>query len=130
VVALKARVDVGGFGNWTIKDGVHHAEAPQELLQKMFNLRLHLDDCDRHNGALKIVAGSHHCGKLTVHQLKAVAGLGEALFCEALTGEVVAMKALAIHASEPSAVPNHRRVLHIDFCDAPLPSQLNWALDW
>jgi hypothetical protein len=130
VVALKERVDTDGFGNWTIKDGVHHAEAPLELLQRMFNLRLHLDDCNRNNGALKVIAGSHHRGKLAVGQLKTMAMAAEVLFCEAFTGEVVAMKSLAVHASEPSADPKHRRILHIDFCDTSLPSQLNWALDW
>jgi hypothetical protein len=127
VVALKEKVETVGFSNWTIKGGVQHAEAPEELLSEMFNLRLHLDNCGRDNGALKIVPGSNKLGKLTVDQVLAMSKEHESLFCEARTGEIVAMRALTVHASEPSSNPSHRRVLHIDFCSAKLPPQLDWA---
>jgi hypothetical protein len=63
VIAVKERADVPGFGNWTIKNGQHHVEAPAGLLAMMFNLRLHIDDCDAANGALKVVPGSHRHGR-------------------------------------------------------------------
>jgi hypothetical protein len=48
--------------------------------------------------------------------------------CLAKAGDVLAMKALTVHASDPASVPGHRRVLHLDFCTADLPPPLEWAV--
>ena len=47
VIAVAEKHDVSGFGSWSVKDGVPHAEPPLPVLQAMFSLRLHLDPCDR-----------------------------------------------------------------------------------
>ena len=128
VVALKEKHEVSGFQNWTLKNNRHHAEAPVELLQQMFSLRLHLDDCDASNGALKVLAGSADFGKLSDSEVRQISAEMTPFVCEAKLGNILAMKALAIHASEPSINPTHRRVLHVDYCDSELPSPLKWAL--
>jgi ectoine hydroxylase-related dioxygenase (phytanoyl-CoA dioxygenase family) len=127
VVALKEKHDVPDFTNWTVKSGITHAEAPEYLLKSMFNLRLHLDDCGKDNGALKILPASNCLGKLTVDEVFAESKKQDPVYCEAMTGQILAMHALTVHASEPSSNPNHRRVLHIDFCSATLPYPLEWA---
>jgi hypothetical protein len=127
VVALKERQDVPGFVNWTIKSGVHHAQAPMELLEKMFSLRLHLDDCPKENGALRVVPGSARFGKIDEAGINSLVAQSAEFVCEAMVGDVLAMKALTLHASSPSTRPSHRRVLHVDFCYAALPSRLEWA---
>ncbi len=128
VVALKEKHEVYGFQNWTVKNNKLHAEAPVELLQQMFSLRLHLDDCNASNGALKILATSADFGKLSDSEVRNRSTEMTPIICEAKLGEILAMKALVIHASEPSVNPTHRRVLHVDYCNCELPSPLQWAL--
>lgn len=128
VIAVKRRVDLEGFGTWTIKGGQPHVEAPAKLLEKMFNLRLHLDDCDAGNGALKVLTGTHRLGRLSDAEVKAAAAKGRAVLCEVKAGGVLAMKALALHASDASTSQRRRRVLHIDYCWGDLPKELDWAL--
>ena len=130
VIAVKNKVDVTGFENWTVKSGITHVQPPAEIMSKLFTLRLHLDDCDADNGALKVIPGSHKLGKLLDAQVQNLAEQSEWSFCEAKTGEVLAMKTLAIHSSSPSRKPSHRRVLHVDYCESHLPDGLQWALDW
>jgi hypothetical protein len=67
-VAVKRRVDVDGFGPWSVKAGMPHVAPPEALLEAMFSLRLHLDDCGRQNGPLKIAPGSHRLGRLPVRE--------------------------------------------------------------
>jgi len=129
VIAVKARVDVAGFGNWTVKNGQHHVEAPARLLAMMLNLRLHIDDCDAANGALKVLPGTHHLGRLSDAEVKATATSGQPVICAVKAGGVLAMRALTIHASDASTTPRRRRVLHVDYCWGSLPRELEWALE-
>jgi hypothetical protein len=126
VIAVKHRVELAGFGTWTVQP---HVEAPASLLEKMFNLRLHLDDCDAGNGALKVLPGTHHLGRLSDAKVKKEAASRQAILCEARAGGLLAMKALVLHASDASASPRRRRVLHVDYCWGELPKELDWALD-
>ncbi len=45
-LALRARVELPGFGPWSMKEGVPHLQPPVALLQNMLAVRLHLDDAD------------------------------------------------------------------------------------
>jgi ectoine hydroxylase-related dioxygenase (phytanoyl-CoA dioxygenase family) len=130
VVAVAERHDVPSFGSWSVKDGVPHAEPPLPVLQAMFSLRLHLDPCDRENGALTVVPGSWTAGRLKEAEVRTLAESQPPAVCEAQSGDVVAMRALTIHASDAAPRPSHRRVLHVDYCWAPLPPPLRWALDF
>jgi hypothetical protein len=129
VIAVRDRVDVTGFKNWTVKNGQHHVEPPTALLATLFSLRLHLDDNDAENGALKVIAGSHRLGRLSDKEVRAVAAAGTQLICTVCAGGVVAMKALTIHASDSSRSSRRRRVLHVDYCWSELPAGLEWALN-
>lgn len=129
VIAVKRRVDLPDYGNWTVKNGQPHVEAPARLLETMFNLRLHIDDCDAENGALKVIRGSHRLGRLSDAQVREIAARGPAAICGVPAGGVLAMKALTLHASDASSAPRRRRVLHVDYCCGKLPDGLAWALD-
>lgn len=129
VIAVKTRTDLPGFGTWTIKNGQHHVEAPASLLATMFNLRLHIDDCDAANGALKVAPGSHRLGRLSDTEVRKAAGHGPITICAVPAGGVLAMRALTVHASDASSSPRRRRVLHVDYCCGRLPEGLDWALE-
>jgi ectoine hydroxylase-related dioxygenase (phytanoyl-CoA dioxygenase family) len=126
---VKQRADVPGFGPWSVKAGTPHVEPPQALLEQMFTLRLHLDDCGPDNGPLKVIPGSHKLGRIPAQEVLRLGMSGEPLVCTAAAGDVVAMKALTAHASSPAEKPGHRRVLHLDFAMAELPAPLEWAID-
>lgn len=130
VIAVKQRRPVSWDGTWTEKAGVPHVEAPVDVLRSMFSLRLHIDDCPADNGALKIVPGSWSRGRLSDAEVRAVAETGCPVTCAAGAGDVLAMKALAIHGSDAALRPSHRRVLHVDYCTCTLPEGLQWALEF
>ena len=127
-IAVAKRVETTGYGPWTVKGGVPHVEPPQAVLEAMFSLRLHLDDCGETNGPLRIIPGSHRLGRLSAGQVLDVAMRTPAMICTAGAGDVLAMQALTIHSSEPAHSPAHRRVLHLDFATADLPAPLEWAV--
>jgi ectoine hydroxylase-related dioxygenase (phytanoyl-CoA dioxygenase family) len=127
MIAVKERVELEGFGPWSIKDGIAHVQPPLEILQRMVSLRIHLDDCSRDNGAIKFMAGSHARGVLEATQIAQVVNDIDASSCSANRGDVIAMRPLILHSSSRSNEPDHRRVVHIEYSDAELPAGLEWA---
>jgi len=88
---------------------------------------LHLDDADRDNGCLKVVPQSHHLGILSQSELTDVVNSKEPYLCEVEVGDLVIMKPHTLHSSSKSAKAKHRRVVHIEYSNYALPSNLNWA---
>jgi ectoine hydroxylase-related dioxygenase (phytanoyl-CoA dioxygenase family) len=127
-IAVADRLEMPGFGPWTVKAGVHHVEPPEPILRSILSLRLHLDDCGTDNGPLMVLRGSFRLGRVSAQQIKRHVENGQVQVCCAKAGDVVAMRGLTIHASERASRPGHRRVLHVDFSAADLPGGLQWAL--
>ena len=127
-IAVAARAEVEGFGPWSRKDGVLHVEPPAELLHAMVALRLHLDDCPASNGPLEVVRGSCALGRIPISTIADVVAAGPVDVLTAQAGDVVAMRGLTVHGSQRASAPGHRRVLHVDFAAAPLPSPLRWVM--
>jgi ectoine hydroxylase-related dioxygenase (phytanoyl-CoA dioxygenase family) len=96
------------------------------LLEKMVTLRLHLDDCDEDNGALRVIRGSHRDGKLADADLERWKNTGEVIACVVPKGGGLLMRPLLLHTSSPAKRPCHRRVLHIEYAAEPLPFGLSW----
>ena len=69
-IPVKARVEISGFGPWSVKAGVPHVQPPAWLLERMMIVRLHLDDCMEQNGPLRVIPGSHRHGRLNRAQLE------------------------------------------------------------
>lgn len=124
-IAVAERIDVLGFEGWSIKDDVQHVQPPVEILEAMVTLRLHLDECTASNGALRVIPGSHRKGKLTTEQI-AQLSKGRTVTCEVPKSGALVMRPLLIHSSLPSALPSHRRVLHIEYAGCKLPGGLKW----
>jgi hypothetical protein len=127
VVALHARSDAPGFGNWTNKAGIWHAEPPIELLERMIFARVHLDPADTANGCLQLALGTHVRGRIAAAEVEAVAAAAPIENCIAERGDVLFAKALILHRSSPSRVSAGRRAIRIDYCAEALPSPLQWA---
>lgn len=126
-IALKERHDIQGFGPWSVKDGEHHCRPSRDVLDQIIVLRLHMDDCCPANGPLKVIPRSHEHGLLSADDLDAAVAQGPTVTCPARAGDVVLMRPHTVHASDRSAVPARRRVLHLEFCGVPLPEPLAWA---
>ncbi|WP_425100470.1 phytanoyl-CoA dioxygenase family protein [Tropicibacter sp. S64] len=127
VVAVRDRLDVEGFTNWTRKDGSWHCEPPVALLQRMLFLRVHLDPSTEDNGAMQIALGSHRQGLIPSAQAASVALACPVETTEAAPGDLLVLKMLTLHRSCPSRETTPRRVLRLDLADFDLPSGLDWA---
>jgi ectoine hydroxylase-related dioxygenase (phytanoyl-CoA dioxygenase family) len=126
-ISVTRKFEVKGFGPWSLKAGVLHVQPPSAVLERMVSLRLHLDDCPKENGALRVIAGSHTRGKLDERVIQEIAERSLAVTCEMRRGDVLMMRPLLLHASSASSIPGHRRVLHFDYAAAKLPAGMNWA---
>jgi ectoine hydroxylase-related dioxygenase (phytanoyl-CoA dioxygenase family) len=92
----------------------------------MLTVRLHLDDADEQNGALRVVPGSHRSGRLTATSIREIRKLNSEVVCSVRAGDALLMRPLLLHASSRSQLPRHRRVLHIEYAGFSLPDGLEW----
>ncbi len=125
-LTMRSRIESPGFGPWSTKDGVPHVQPPVELLERMLTVRLHLDDADASNGALRVLPGSHRLGRLTAAQIQEQRALQPDVLCAASAGDALLMRPLLLHASGRSTSERHRRVLHIEYAAFDLPGGLQW----
>lgn len=125
-IATTSKISCEGYGPWTVKDGVHHAHAPTELLQQMVTARIHLDPTDLENGALMIAPASHLLGKIRAASMPELTE-ESAFACVCEPGDVLLMSPLLLHSSHRSTKPSRRRILHFEY--AP-PNALDPRLAW
>ena len=128
-IAVTEKIESENYGPWSTKAGVLHVQPPAAVLERMVTIRIHLDDCPKENGALRVIRGSHKLGKLSerVIEKRAKESADDVVFCEIGSGGALVMRPLLIHSSSISRVPAHRRVLHFDFADVELPIGMRWA---
>lgn len=125
-LAMRERVEVPGFGPWSIKDGVPHVQPPVELLEQMLAVRFHFDDADADNGALRVLPGSHGMGRLSPERIQELRTSQPEQLCVATAGDALLMRPLLLHASSRSTSARHRRVLHLEYAAFVLPPNLYW----
>jgi hypothetical protein len=63
-IAVVERLDIDGFGPWSLKASTPHVEPTFDLSERMITLRVHLDDCAADNAPLRIAPGSHRLGRI------------------------------------------------------------------
>jgi ectoine hydroxylase-related dioxygenase (phytanoyl-CoA dioxygenase family) len=111
------------FSRPTIKAGIPHVIACDDLLREMLTLRIHLDEVTDENGPLRVVPGSHFASDCVG------VGMDCAVTIHAEAGDVLAMRPLISHASGASfeGTVRHRRIVHLEFasCDV-LPDGYQW----
>jgi ectoine hydroxylase-related dioxygenase (phytanoyl-CoA dioxygenase family) len=127
-IAVQARIDTEGYGPWSTKAGITHVQPPTSVLERMITVRIHLDPCPATNGALRVMPGTHHLGRLNQNHVDQYIDEPRAITCTAQAGEALIMRPLLLHASSPSTVPGHRRVLHFDFATGELNNGLIWRM--
>lgn len=125
-VPVKTHSTVPGFSVWSVKDGVPHVQPPVEFLEQMITIRLHLDDCDQTNGALRVLPGSHRHGRLSAERIRQLREECPEFLCRVPAGGALVMRPLLLHGSSRSKSDRHRRVLHIDYAGFELPQPLAW----
>ena len=125
-LAVRHRIDVPGFGPWSVKDGVTHVQPPVECLEQMLTVRIHLDDADDSNGALRVLPGTHCLGRLPAERIQEWRGARSEILCAAAAGDALLMRPLLLHASRRSTSTRRRRVLHIEYAGFTLPGGLQW----
>jgi ectoine hydroxylase-related dioxygenase (phytanoyl-CoA dioxygenase family) len=126
-VALNRRIEMPGWGTWTQKDGVHHAQPPVAVLEQMVTIRLHFDDADEEGGCLRVIPGSHRFGILRQDEIDEVVAVSTPRACKVDAGDAVIMSPLLLHSSRKSRRLAHRRVVHLDYSSHELPSGVSWV---
>ncbi len=125
-IAVRERREIAGFGPWSTKAGVVHVQPPTEFLEAMVTLRLHLDDCDESNGALRVLPDTHRLGKLGAPQIARQREMGREIVCAVPRGGALLMRPLLLHASSPAHNPRHRRVIHLEWAAREMSGDLQW----
>jgi ectoine hydroxylase-related dioxygenase (phytanoyl-CoA dioxygenase family) len=124
-ISVDQKLPIQGFGPWTIKDEQFAVQPPLEILEQIFTIRIHLDETDKNNGALKVIPGSHLKG---VYRPETIDWEKESIeTCNVQKGGVMIMRPLLLHASDRATGSNNRRVIHIEFANTSLPEGLQWA---
>jgi ectoine hydroxylase-related dioxygenase (phytanoyl-CoA dioxygenase family) len=115
-----------GFDAACLKDGAHYARPPRAVLEGLLAVRLHLDDCGKDNGPLRVSPGTHRLGVLPTSAVaELVARHGEKT-CIVMRNDCLLMRPLLLHASSQAIKPDHRRILHFVFHSGE-PITESWA---
>ncbi len=126
MIALQAKKEGAGFSAWSTKAGVVHAQPPVEILQNILAVRIHLDDTDENNGALRVIPGSHKFGLLDDEEINKLKESTAEVTCMVAKGGALLLRPLLLHASSAATLPTHRRVLHLEYSAHNLPDGLEW----
>jgi hypothetical protein len=125
-IAVRRRIDVDGFGPWSVKGGMVHVEPPFDLLVGMVTVRVHLDAVPAGNAPLLIAPGSHGRGRIPTAEIPDVVRECGIVPCLADAGDIWLYATPILHASEAAVEPRHRRVLQVDYASCHLPGGLEW----
>lgn len=123
-ISVDCKENIEGFGPWTVKQNQFAVQPPVEILQNNFAIRIHLDNTDENNGALKVIPGSHQ----SINRPELIDWTKEQeIICNVNAGGIMVMKPLLLHASNRTTNDKKRRVLHIEFSAVKLPACLKWS---
>lgn len=125
-IPVRRRIDAPGYTAWSVKAGVVHVQPPVEVLESMLAVRIHLDDCDESNGALRVLPGTHQFGKIDPGKEAQLHAAIAPVICRVPRGGAILMKPLLLHSSSAGTRPAHRRVIHIEYAACELSPGLEW----
>lgn len=124
-ISVNKKANIEGFGPWSVKQNQYAVQPPLDILESNFTIRIHLDDTDENNGALRVIPGSHLKG---IYRPETIDWTKETEFtCHVAKGGVMLMRPLLLHASSRTTNDKQRRVIHVEFSRKMLPKPLEWA---
>ncbi len=124
-ISVDKKLPLKGFEFWTTKQNQFAVQPPLDILQNVVTVRIHLDETDENNGALKVVPKSHLKG---IYRPETIDWTVEKeVSCCVSKGGIMLMKPLLLHSSGRTINNRPRRVIHIEFSNQELPAKLNWA---
>jgi ectoine hydroxylase-related dioxygenase (phytanoyl-CoA dioxygenase family) len=124
-ISVDKKLELENFGPWTVKQNQFAVQPPIDILENNFTIRIHLDDTDVNNGALKVIQKSH---LKKIYRPETINWATEIeTICNVKRGGVMIMKPLLLHSSSRTTNNKKRRVIHIEFSNQELPSELNWS---
>ncbi|RWW96629.1 phytanoyl-CoA dioxygenase family protein [Flavobacterium cerinum] len=124
-ISVNTKVEIEGFGPWTTKQNQFAVQPPLELLENIFTIRIHLDETNKDNGALRVISQSHN---KKIYRAETIDwSIETEITCEVPKGGIMFMKPLLLHSSGKTINNNRRRVIHIEFSNKRLPDGLQWA---
>ncbi len=124
-ISVANKIHVEGFGPWSLKQIQFTVQPPLHILESNFTVRIHLDDTNEHNGALRVIPKSHTKG---IYRPETIDWSEETeVTCNGPKGGVMFMRPLLLHASSRTTNKRKRRVVHIEFSNKSLPQPLQWS---
>src|SRR6476661_7233437 len=125
-IPVRERVEHPALSGWSEKEGGLFVQPPDDVLDALVAVRLHIDRCGEKDGALRIVPGSHRHGRLRGDAAARLRDASGETTCPVERGAAMAMKPLLLHASAKTVGSGERRVLHVVFGPPSLPCGLHW----
>lgn len=124
-ISVDKKISLENFGPWTVKQNQFAVQPPLEILKNNYTIRIHLDTTTKNNGALKVIPKSHLKG---LYRPESIDWTTEKeITCEVKKGGLMIMKPLLLHSSGRTTNGQKRRVVHIEFANKELPSELKWS---
>jgi ectoine hydroxylase-related dioxygenase (phytanoyl-CoA dioxygenase family) len=124
-ISVDKKLEIENFGPWTMKQNQYAVQPTIDLLENMMTIRIHLDDTDEYNGALKVIPKSHSKG---IYRPETINWDDEVeTICSVKRGGIMLMKPLLLHSSNRTSNNKKRRVIHIEFSNLELPIELKWS---
>ncbi|WP_064967435.1 phytanoyl-CoA dioxygenase family protein [Tenacibaculum ovolyticum] len=120
-ISVKDKMEIEGYTNWTNKNGQLGVIPPKEILENTITFRIHLDNTNNTNGALRVLKNTHKKGIIRIDESFRKEDLGEEELCIVKQGGIMLMNPLLLHASSRSVSEHDRRVIHLEFCNQEIP---------
>ena len=124
-ISVDTKIEITGYSGWTVRQNQYAVQPPIDILEDNFTVRIHLDDTNECNGALKVVRGSHLKGIYRPENIDWSIETED--ICSVNHGGVMIMRPLLLHASERTTNNEKRRVIHIEYSRTKLPDEINWS---
>ncbi len=124
-ISVDRKNNIEHFGPWTVKQNQFAVQPPLQVLENIYTIRIHLDETNEGNGALKVIKQSH---AKQIYRPETIDWETETeTLCSVNSGGIMIMKPLLLHSSGRTLNNSRRRVIHIEFSSSQLPQPLQWA---
>jgi ectoine hydroxylase-related dioxygenase (phytanoyl-CoA dioxygenase family) len=124
-ISVDKKLHLADYGPWTIKQNQFAVQPPIDILENIITIRVHLDDADEKNGALRVIPKSH---LKKIYRPGTIDWATETeSICKVNAGGLMIMKPLILHSSGRTINLKKRRVIHIELSNKELPTGLLWS---